>query len=123
MKIYKENVVVSLQMEGVHNWPACPYDDVAFLRSPHRHIFHIRAWKEVSHSDRDIEIIMLKRSIQETLLERYGDNLPGVSMRCLMLGSCSCEMLAKFLIDTFELSACSVLEDNESGSYTTVTYI
>jgi len=114
----KKQVVVSLQMEGQHSWPQCPFQEVAFLRNEHRHIFHIKCWKTVQHDDRDVEIIMLKRSIQETMIECWGEpsKNPGVRMIPLKFGSMSCEMIAREIIDTFDLDACEVLEDGENGA-------
>ena len=104
-------IVVTLSFEGIHCWPECPFEEVAFLRSPHRHIFTVQALAEVRHSDRDIEIIMLKRSIQRYLRETYGDPC--------QLGRMSCEMLAGVLADQFGLSSCTVLEDGENGAKVT----
>lgn len=102
----KTNIVVTLQYEAVHNWPECPFKEVDFLRHPHRHIFFMKCKKEVSHSDRDVEIIMLKREIEKHLDIEYKGNF----------GSKSCEMIAESLADLFGLNYCSVLEDNENGA-------
>jgi len=111
-------VVVSLQMDGIHSWPSCPFEEVAFLRNEHRHVFHIKCWKNVRHNDRDVEIIMLKRRIQETMIEYWGEpsKNPGVRMPILKFGAMSCEMIAEKLIHTFDLSSCEVLEDGENGA-------
>ena len=101
-------IIVSLQFEALHCWPSCPYDDVAFLRSPHRHLFHVVAKKAVKHDDRDIEIIRFKREIQRYLAGRID---PSGN-----LGALSCEMLAKELLTTFACDFVSVLEDNENGA-------
>ena len=106
VSVVKTNVVINLQFEGVHCWPACPIEEVAFLRSPHRHMFHVCCKKRVAHDDRDIEIIQLKRQVQKYIEEKYhGD-----------LGSKSCEMLANELVTQFGLCYCSVLEDGENGA-------
>lgn len=99
------SVVVTLQVEGIHHWPQCPLKDVAFLRAPHRHVFHVKARKAVTHDDRDVEIIMLKRKITAYF---------GIVND---FGSRSCEMLAKELIEHFDLLDCEVLEDGENGAY------
>ena len=66
MKTY---VIVRLQVDGVHNFPAAMqlFPEVGFLADIHRHIFHIEAKVEVFHDNRDKEFIMLKRDIQEYL--------------------------------------------------------
>lgn len=100
------NVIIKFQFEGVHSWPDCPLDEVLFLRSPHRHIFHVVAKKYVDHDDRDIEIIMLKRSMETYVYEQWNGDLH----------SMSCEMIARHLLNIFALAYCSVLEDGENGA-------
>lgn len=101
----KTNIIVNLQIEGIHAWPECPFKEVSFLRNPHRHIFHICCKKEVKHDDRQIEIIMLKRKIL-----KYLNNFNG------NLSYKSCEMIARNLSKEFNLNYCSVLEDGENGA-------
>ena len=107
------HVVVTFQFEGFHNWPGCPLPEVSFLEERHRHIFHVKAYKPVSHDDRDVEIILLKRSML-LFISTFG-HLHGPAE----LGSMSCEMLAKELINHFDLSQCEVLEDGENGAAVT----
>lgn len=99
-------VVVNLQFESTHKWEACPFKEVAYLKDLHRHMFHICCKKQVAHSDRDIEIIMMKHSILKYLKSKYPESL----------GPMSCEMLAEELVSHFGLSYCSVLEDGENGA-------
>jgi hypothetical protein len=108
----KTNIIISTQAEGIHYWPECNIKEVEFLRYPHRHIFFITAKKEVSHLDRDIEIINLKREINAYLNNIYAE--PNSSV--LIFGSKSCEMIALDLLKMFDLNYCSVLEDNENGA-------
>jgi hypothetical protein len=107
----------TLQVEGTHNWPGCPFDEVAYLRDPHRHVFHIKAYKLVTHSDRDVEFIMLKHQIVQFFEDRY--MCSGSSKLC-EFGAKSCEMIAQELINQFDLSRCEVSEDNENGAILTV---
>lgn len=104
-------VIVTCRFEATHNWPeVINYSDlkeVSFLQFEHRHMFHIRAVKGVTHDDRDVEIIMLKRQILDYLGETYFNN---------RLGSTSCEMLARELTECFDLYSCEVLEDGENGA-------
>lgn len=112
----KTEVYCSLQVEALHNWPGCPFTEVAYLRDPHRHVFYIKAYKVVTHSDRDVEFIMLKHSILEYLTEKY----MGATKKLCIFGAMSCEMIASELITQFDLSKCDVSEDNENGSIVTV---
>ena len=98
-------VVVALAFEGVHSWPECPLPDVAFLRHPHRHEFRVTARKLVSHEEREVEVIMLKRS----MAAYCRDELAGPH-------SMSCETMARMLAERFCLASCQVLEDGENGA-------
>ena len=104
-------IIITLRMEGIHQWSNCPIEEVKFLRDPHRHMFHIKAWKEVTHNDRDVEIIKLKRDVQHWLWEKYGDG-----RGTLQFGNRSCEAIAEELIHQFDLFQCEVLEDGENGA-------
>lgn len=105
----KTRIIINLQHECVHQWSDCELEGVEFLKFPHRHIFHICCKKEVTHSDRDIEIILLKREVNSFLNEVYPKTF----------GDMSCEMIAEELLNVFELDYCSVLEDNENGAEVT----
>lgn len=111
MSTIHTTVYCSLQYEALHNWPNCDIDEVSFLKYPHRHMFHIKAYKKVIHDDRDTEFIVLKRKIANYLQETYNNDF----------GPMSCEMIARELITKFNLCACDVSEDNENGCYLEVT--
>lgn len=112
--IVSAEVFITTQFEATHNWPNCPFDEVAYLRDPHRHIFHIKAHKQVHHDDRDVEFIMLKHAINDYLIGVYPNR---------QFGAKSCEMLARELIDKFGLCRCEVSEDNENGAILIVTTV
>lgn len=117
----KTNIIVKLQVDGVHQWPGVTKDhslfSVFFLKYPHRHMFHIVAKKEVSHSDRDIEIINLKRNIEKYLQEHYYN----AELKTHEFKDMSCEMIANMLVKVHGLSYCEVLEDGENGAEVMVT--
>jgi hypothetical protein len=77
-------VVIRTQREAFHQYEEAP-DEVAFLRYPHRHIFHFTAKIQVSGADRELEFFMVQRKIQGVLPETdiYS----------------SCESKAEFLLD------------------------
>ena len=110
----KTNVIVKLQVEGLHHWPdaAKVFPEVGFLADIHRHIFHITCKKKVNHDDRDVEFIMFKRDVEDYLHQLYWDN----ESRCMLFGPMSCEMIARTLYEHFDLEYCSVFEDNENGA-------
>lgn len=107
----KTSIVVKLQYEALHNWPGVvevlPHlPEIHFLQYPHRHIFHITLEKEVTHADRDIEIILFKREVLDYLQASFNGHL----------GHRSCEMLAEQLLKRFNCLSAEVLEDNENGA-------
>ena len=110
----KTNVIASLTVDGIHNWPDAKnvFPEVKFLSDTHRHIFHITAKKQVNHDDRDVEFIMFKRDISDYITAQYWREV----IRVHDFKSKSCEMLAKELVKEFELEYCSVFEDNENGA-------
>ena len=98
------SIVVKYNFEAIHCWENCNIEEVSFLKYKHRHLFYVTAVKEVHHTDRDIEIIELKRK-----MEAY-------SKRKLDYGNNSCEAIAIDLLNEFKLISCEVLEDNENGA-------
>ena len=115
----KLNIILHLSVEAIHCWPAAKevFPDVAFLSNPHRHIFHICCKKLVSHSDRDVEIIRFKREILAYLNKTYGTSIiTDPNYRHLEFGSKSCEMICEELLEKFDLTYVSVLEDGELGA-------
>ena len=98
-------IFVTTRFEGFHRWPSAP-DEVAFLRERHRHIFHVRAERVVSHDDRDVEFILFKREIECGIREANTDETL----------DWSCERWASYLLERFELSKCEVSEDGENGA-------
>jgi hypothetical protein len=114
-------IFVTFQKEGVHKYPFADKDpnlatkdqyDVSFLGYPHRHIFHFKVWIGITHNNRDLEFIQVKRWIE---------NLYAGST--LDLNHKSCEMMSDDLYG--QISAkwpgrdvwIEVSEDNENGSF------
>lgn len=116
----KRFIEVSFQKEGIHRYPAAEtdpklatgdWDDVQFLASPHRHIFHFYVRLQVEHNDRDVEFIQFKR-----WLERLYDQ------GTLELDYKSCEMMAEDLYQQISEKyperkvEIRVFEDDENGA-------
>lgn len=110
-------VSVSTRFEATHCWPDCPLDEVSFLRTEHRHEFHVTVKAPVTHDDRDIEFIVLKRDLRKLCRDLFEGRF---------LTSMSCEMIAKKIIDAmnlnyeYKITYCSVYEDGENGAEVTV---
>lgn len=106
------HVYCTTRFTAMHAWDDAP-DEVAFLRSPHRHEFHVRLSVEVDHDDRDIEFIMLKRALDGFIAAR-------------ILGTDrSCEQYASAIRDHFaeqypgRAITVDVSEDGENGAIVT----
>ena len=78
-------------------------------------MFYIRLEKEVTHNDRDIEIIKLKHDIIDYLKGKYFDEY----LRTHRFGGRSCEDIAEDLYIQFDAYSVEVLEDNENGAIIT----
>lgn len=96
------------KLQGFHFYPDAP-DDVRYLSNVHRHIFVVKARAQVSHNEREIEIITEQNVIEDKLVKKYG--------RPCMFGSMSCESIAEWLLNELpELSYVEVLEDGYGGA-------
>ena len=103
----KSCIVVKFSLEGFHRWENAP-KEVAFLRDHHRHLFYFELHKQVTDLDREIEIILFKREVMTWLNCFFGTPCNFETM--------SCEMIAELLMKKYDLTYCSVLEDNENGA-------
>lgn len=114
-------VFATFQQAGMHHWPDAP-DEHAYLRAPHRHVFHVRVEVAVGGLNRDVEFILLKHNAQGAflLLAYAGDaqlyeGVPNYGAR-------SCEMLAQELKNVLEegtqyrITAIEISEDGENGA-------
>jgi hypothetical protein len=82
----KMMVFCTLEREKVHKWDgAAKFEEVKYLASLHRHVFHFRVEVEVSDDDREIEFIMLKHKL-EAIVDAWGYEVG------------SCEMMARSLM-------------------------
>ena len=103
----KRYITIRDSFEGIHCWPDAP-EEVYFLKSHHRHIFHVRIKLQVHHDDRELEFIMVKRFIK-------------AHYPVLQMGSVSCEMVAERLIKVliekygYREAEVEVTEDGENG--------
>ena len=100
-------VFCTLEFEGFHSWPEAP-EEVGFLRHPHRHMFQVRAEVEVTHDDRDVEFILLKRRIEQKIQKKLEEGAE--------VSTWSCEMWAKWILREFDCYRVEVSEDGENGA-------
>jgi hypothetical protein len=106
METKKKLIVVKFQYEAVHQWKECDIKEVSFLKEKHRHIFYFEVHKEVTHNNRDIEIIMFKRNILHNLDRVFLHDFKNMS----------CEDIAEYILNTYKCDYVQVLEDNENGA-------
>lgn len=99
-------VFATTSFEGFHCWPDAPAE-VAFLRTMHRHRFHVRVEVAVNMLDREVEFILLQRKVC---------NLIGFTLEQTDVGTWSCERWATFLLDRLGAARVEVNEDGENGS-------
>jgi len=107
-------IIVKLDIEGVHKYPEAEN----YLKNLHRHIFRIIVKKEVSHNNREIEIINFKKAIKNYLIIKYGVN-KSYAYQYLKFGNMSCEDIAEKILKQFNCTSVKVLEDNENGAEVT----
>jgi hypothetical protein len=113
----EKTITIKTSFEGIHAYPDAP-KEVAYLKYPHRHVFHVTIEISVFHNDREIEFVMFKHEV-ENMIRSLGDDL----------NYQSCEMLAEKFLDMVILlrprRSCkvSVFEDNENGSTVVYNYL
>ena len=106
----KKSIFVTTAFEGIHSWPDAP-DPVDFLRSRHRHMFHVRLEISVGHSDRELEFILVKRALESWIKESNPSEF-----------YLSCESIAERIIEWVNYTwpgrsvTCEVSEDAENGA-------
>lgn len=101
---------VTFQRHGLHRYPLAP-NDVAYLRSIHRHLFKFKVSIQVHHDDREIEFHQFQNWLESLYDEQH-----------LKLDYKSCEMIAEELLAQVALKYPSrwveieVSEDGECGA-------
>lgn len=102
-----------VQLIGFHHWPEAP-DPRAYLRSRHRHTFHVTPRVRVDHENRAVEFHDLRDHVKAWW---------GITDR--EWGAASCEKIAADLAAHLTglgltVTAITVAEDDEDGA--TITY-
>ena len=104
-------IITHNQIIGFHRWPGAP-EKYAYLSDWHRHVFVIRCWFDVSHSDREIEI-----NDMQDRIERDVKNVYGTANGVIDFQGMSCEDIANWCIGVFGCVECEVLEDGFGGAH------
>lgn len=102
-------IFITTQFVGFHKWDDAP-NEVIFLRNKHRHLFKVRVWFKVTHDDRELEFLLMKKKVE--------DYLEAFEFR-QDVGSC--EMICKELVDIdARITKVEVSEDGENGAILTL---
>lgn len=102
------------QAVGFHNWPIAPAS-VAFLRTQHRHVFHIKV-EVLEDNERDVEFTLLKHRVETILHDRYTYTNGGFQFRDHGCETIAKELIAGLLNASFDVMAVEVSEDGENGA-------
>lgn len=108
-------VFATTRFVGFHNWPGAP-EQFAHLKSPHRHVFHVKVKVLVQHNERDVEFQYLK-TLTEKAIKELAFARPLEKAHPF-----SCETMAQEIgkrLNTkhkLEVVEVSVDEDGENGS-------
>jgi len=103
--------IITTTFTGIHCWANAPMFKHAHLRNPHRHLFHVKVYIQQKHDDRDIEFLGFKDRLDQH-----------IQLWPFDLGSRSCEMMARDLMNWIRLNytdryvAVEVSEDGENGA-------
>lgn len=57
-------IFIKTRFVALHRWPEASYP-VSFLSSPHRHEFHVKAFFDVGHDNRELEFFTKKIHIDD----------------------------------------------------------
>lgn len=91
MESVYRTIFIQTSFEGIHRYPNAP-EGVEFLASPHRHMFGVCLEVEVYHDDRELEFILLKRSVNNWIKSKQDE------FGIWNMGAMSCEQVANWLI-------------------------
>jgi len=103
----------------MHCWPGA-HEERAYLRDPHRHLFHIAVVVRVNHDERDVEWHDLNQVAQDIVNEMADEIRDGLHQ----FGARSCETLARQLFTVLDENGLDVhcVEWGEDGEFTAAIY-
>jgi len=110
----QKTITVFAEFRAQHRWKECPFEEQAFLRDWHRHVFKVWATFTVSHSDRDLEFFVMQEHLRTLTGMWEGKQVEK-----------SCEMFAESIIEWFleheyPITSVGVSEDGENVGTVTV---
>jgi len=108
--MYPTNVIINTRFPAFHCWHDAP-KEYEYLKSRHRHEFHVTVKIRVEHDDRDVEFIEAKDMLNEILHENYANT--NMDFSCEMI--CK-ELHADLTFMKFNVVYVRVMEDGENGA-------
>lgn len=102
----RKMIWVTTQFEGFHQWEGAPVEH-KYLRNTHRHLFHVKVWKDVEGSDREVEFIEFQRRVSTYCRQLFGGG---------KVLAASCEQMAALIGSHFGAYRVDVSEDGENGA-------
>ena len=106
-------IEVQCRFVGMHRWKNAP-DEYRYLRSYHRHEFHVTVKKFVHHDDRDEEFCHLKAKVAAWCEQSFGVESDKADGPCYM-HDLSCEQMANQIAEQFDAYEVKVSEDGENA--------
>ena len=112
----RRTVGIKTSVEGFHAFARAVEmfgEQVDFLAIRHRHNFGIQLEVIVTHTERDLEFILLQRAVKHYLNNKYGSPCE--------FGNMSCEAIAEELMNCFD--ALEVIVDEDGENFAKITKI
>ncbi len=117
MAYQRSFITCQYRFEAQHRWEGAP-EEVDFLRTYHRHEFHVHVKVQVYHNDREMEFIQLKRNLEEQT-KLWVEQADGHIRSC----ETTAEAIHLYVLDNYpppqpgsaRLVEVLVLEDGENG--------
>ena len=105
------SVIVCNCFEGFHAWAEAP-EEVAFLRSRHRHLFTVQTTIHTDHHNRAVEFFLLQRRIEQVIALLRGRESDYEQWSCERWATMIGEQLRH---EALPVTRVEVWEDNENA--------
>jgi len=106
----KTTVIIQISIEGFHQYNEAP-EEVKFLSCIHRHTFIIKCGYKVTSLNRELEIFICRKAVNNYIESIY--SIPA------LFNNMSCEMIAKDILTSHKKDKmiwCEVWEENTGGA-------
>ncbi len=104
----EQYIIVKFELEGVHHYPSAP-EAVGFLRSNHRHMFHLEFRIQVFTNERELEFVQVKHKLAPACAHYFATQVNGHSTSCEKIA----EGVRKLAINLFPRGKIQVVAKGE----------